>query len=64
MRILVDPELCEANGVCVSLAPELFELGDGHTVRVLMPTPAEALRATVEEAVAGCPRAAIRIDDN
>lgn len=64
MSVRVDPDLCEANGVCVSLAPDMFELQEEGVVRVLVPTPPEELRAAVEEAVAGCPRAAIRIVDD
>lgn len=64
MSVRVDPDLCEANGVCVSLAPDMFELQEEGVVRVLMPTPPEELRGAVEEAVAGCPRAAIRIVDD
>jgi ferredoxin len=63
VRIVVDPELCEANAVCVALAPELFELPDGGTARVRIPLPPEELRGLAEDAAAGCPRAAIRIDD-
>jgi len=56
--------LCEANGVCVSLAPEVFELQADDKLHVLLTAPGEELSAVVEEAVAGCPRAAVRIDDN
>lgn len=59
----MDPELCESNGVCVSFAPEVFELKPDDVVLVRIPVPPAELRAAVEEAVAGCPRAAIRIED-
>ncbi len=63
MRVRVDPNLCEANGVCVSFAPEVFELHpDGATV-VLIPRPPPELRAAAKDAVAGCPRAAILIEE-
>jgi len=64
VRVRVDPELCEANGVCVSFAPEVFELQTDDTLLVLIPMPPEELRTAVEDAAAGCPRAAIRIEDN
>jgi ferredoxin len=64
VRVRVDLDLCEANGVCVSLAPEVFELQADDKLHVLLTAPGEELRAVVEEAVAGCPRAAVRIDDN
>lgn len=64
MKVIVDPLLCEANGVCVSVAPEVFELQADDTLLVLDPTPAEILRDKVESAVEGCPRAAIRIEEH
>ena len=61
MRVIVDPVLCEGNGVCTQVAPEIFELGDDDRARVLVEHPTEARRAEVETAVRGCPRRAIRI---
>lgn len=63
MRVRVDPGLCETNGVCVSLAPEVFRLQGDDVVRVLDDLPPPELRASVEDAAAGCPRAAILIED-
>jgi ferredoxin len=65
MRVIVDPELCESNGVCVSIAPELFALGDDDL------EPAQVLRAPVpddwreraERAARSCPKQAIRLED-
>ena len=62
MRVIVDTDLCEANAVCVSLAPAVFELRADDTLVVIDQTPRDGMRATIEEAVAGCPRAAIRIE--
>jgi ferredoxin len=28
MRVIVDPDLCEGNGVCEHIAPEMFRVGD------------------------------------
>ena len=28
MRVVVDRDLCEANGVCAGLAPDVFDLDD------------------------------------
>jgi ferredoxin len=64
MKVRVDPDLCEANGVCVSLAPEVFQLEpDDDIARVLDDSPPPELRAKVEDAAAGCPRAAILVED-
>ncbi len=61
MRVIVDPVLCEGNGVCTQVAPEVFELGDDDRARVLVEHPTEARRAAVETAVRRCPRRAIRL---
>jgi ferredoxin len=61
MRVIVDPVLCEGNGVCAEVAPEVFEVGDDDRARVLVERPGEARRAQVETAVRRCPRRAIRL---
>jgi ferredoxin len=61
MRIVVDLDLCQGHGVCESEAPGIFELGKGHTVTVLDPTPGDDRRAEVEAAVRFCPTAALQI---
>jgi len=62
MKIRVDHQLCEANGVCVRLVPEVFALDDDDRLRVLE-APGEALRARLTEAVRRCPKQALTIDD-
>jgi len=57
----VDRELCESNGVCVRLVPEVFELDDDDRLRVAQERPPEALRARVEQAVRRCPKQALAI---
>jgi ferredoxin len=64
VRIVVDRDLCEANGVCVSIAPAVFELEMDDTLRILDPTPSESLRTKMQDAVDGCPRAALRIEED
>jgi len=61
MRVIVDPVLCEGNGMCVQVAAEIFELADDEKARVLVEHVDEARRAEVETAVRRCPRRAIRI---
>ncbi|OBH38601.1 ferredoxin [Mycobacterium intracellulare] len=60
MRVRVDPRLCEAHALCVEIAPEVFDLGDD--VATCDEEAAEALRHSVEAAVAACPRQAISVD--
>jgi ferredoxin len=61
MRVIVDPDLCEGNGVCEKLAPEIFRLGDDDQARVLVEQPPASAEARVEQAVKRCPRQAIRL---
>lgn len=63
MRIVVEYDLCESNGLCEEAAPELFRLGDDDNLYVENETPGEELRAKAEEAVRRCPKQAIRIEE-
>ncbi|MFR9731194.1 ferredoxin [Saccharopolyspora sp. MS10] len=58
MEIGVRSELCEANGVCAALAPEVFELDDDELLHVRRPVSAEEVEH-VSEAVESCPKGAL-----
>ena len=61
MKVVVNYNLCEGNGRCAEVAPEVFELRDDDRSHVLAGAPAPAMRAKVELAVSLCPRQAIRL---
>lgn len=61
MRVTVDFDVCESNGICEEVAPEVFHLDDDDDLRVLDEHPAERLRDQVEEAVRRCPKQAINL---
>jgi len=62
MRVSVDFERCQSNGVCMRRAPEVFELrGDGF-LYVLAEEPDDSLRDKVEDAARRCPTQAITVD--
>jgi ferredoxin len=61
--VIVDPDLCESNGVCVDLAPDVFALTADERLAILASEPPAARRAAVEEAVRACPRLALEIVD-
>jgi ferredoxin len=63
MRVVVDFDLCESNALCMAAAPEVFEVRDDDFLYLLQDNPPEELRPKVEEAVQGCPKQAIRIED-
>lgn len=59
MRVVVDPDRCEGNAICVGIAPDLFELDEDDYVMVTknpIPVGEETL---AEQAIAECPRAAL-----
>ena len=60
LKIIVDRELCETNGLCVSTAPSSFAIED-DTLRVLSEQPSAAQLASVREAVRRCPRGALSL---
>jgi ferredoxin len=60
MEIRVDRDLCEANGVCCGLAPDVFELDDDEQLVIRQNPPAERVER-VSLAVARCPKNALQI---
>ena len=61
MKIVVDWDRCEANGVCVRAAPEAFNLDEKDQLHVLVENVTPELRAKVEQAVRDCPRQALSL---
>ncbi|MFC8527281.1 ferredoxin [Nocardia sp. NPDC057227] len=62
MKIVLDPDQCEANGICVGLAPEVFDLDDDDVLHIREAEVSADDRAAIEEAVAQCPKAALRLE--
>jgi ferredoxin len=58
LRVEVDMNLCQSNGLCAIAAPDVFELGDDDVLRY-EPAPDPSQLAAVEEAVRNCPVQAI-----
>ncbi len=64
MKIIVDYDLCEANAVCMSKAPDVFKVDDEDNLHILIENPPEGLRDKVEEAVRLCPRQALSLSED
>lgn len=62
MKIVVDFDKCQSNALCMSAAPEVFEVRDDGFLYVLQENPGEELRGNVEEAARLCPTQAITIE--
>jgi ferredoxin len=63
VRVVVDWDLCESNGLCVLAAPEVFELQDDDTLLILQENPDESLAGKVGDAIRNCPKRAISLQD-
>lgn len=61
MKIVVNRDRCEANGVCVRVVPEAFSLDEKDQLSVLIENVKPELRAKVEQAVRECPRQALSL---
>jgi ferredoxin len=61
MRVVVDYDRCESNGLCMALAPEVFEIRDDDVMYLLVDEPSEASMAKVREAVRMCPKQALTL---
>ena len=62
-KIEVDFGLCESNGVCMGIIPEVFDLDDQDYLHVLQDEVTPANEERVREAARQCPRQAIAIHD-
>ena len=63
MRVTADFDLCEANALCVGIAPESFELDDDDFLNILDDQVTAENESRIRQAVASCPRAALSIED-
>ena len=63
MRVKADFDLCEANALCVGIAPETFELDDDDYLHVLDERVTPDNEDRIRQAVASCPRNALSIED-
>jgi ferredoxin len=61
MKIVVDRDRCEANQVCMRVAPEAFLVDEGDRLHVLVEEVGPGLREKVERAVKLCPRQALSL---
>jgi ferredoxin len=63
VKVVVDPDSCEANAVCVGIIPEVFDLDDDDNLHILRPDVTPDVEDRVRQAVASCPKAALKIVD-
>lgn len=62
MRVRVDRDLCEANGVCAGLVPQVFEVDDEDNLVILSAEVPDGLASPVRQAVQSCPKTALWLE--
>lgn len=61
MIVTIDPARCLGNGLCESIARDVFEVSEDGRGRVLVGRPADDRRAAIDDAVRMCPTQAIAL---
>lgn len=59
-RVYADLTKCQGYASCVIADPDTFDLSDAGRVEILNPTPKAS--ASLQDAVASCPMAALRLE--
>ncbi|MGE3693103.1 MAG: ferredoxin [Novosphingobium sp.] len=63
MKVIVNRALCEGNGNCEAVAPDLFRLDDDDELHMLKESIGEDYRARAQAAVQACPKNALSIEE-
>jgi ferredoxin len=61
MKVNVDYDSCEANGVCAAVAPEVFTLDDEDNLHLEAQPTADTIDR-VRQAVLSCPKQALSLE--
>jgi ferredoxin len=61
MQIVVDRGLCTGQGVCESIAADIFEVSDDDELEIKAALVPDGRLGEVERAVTCCPNAALRL---
>lgn len=62
-KVVANWDVCEANGICAALAPDVFELDDDDQLQILDDEVTDENADRVDRAVDGCPKSALTIQD-
>jgi ferredoxin len=63
LRISIDWTRCNGVGICESIAPDHFEVGDDGALMVRRVDVADAERESLDEAVRACPTMALTLGE-
>ncbi len=62
MKVAVDLDTCDGNGVCMSICHEVFDVREDG-LHVLDERPRDELRQQIKGAEVSCPTQAITVED-
>ena len=62
LHVVVNYDLCDSYGKCVTGAPEVFHLDENDMLQILDAHPPESLRRRLEGCVKSCPKRAITLE--
>jgi ferredoxin len=60
-RVVADFDACESNGICVGLAPDVFELDDDDFLQISNGEVTDENEQRIQRAVDSCPKFALSI---
>ncbi len=60
-KVVADWDLCEANGICEAMAPDVFEVDDEDNLQIHDDVVTDENEDRIQRAVAGCPKSALSI---
>ncbi|MFE2040505.1 ferredoxin [Streptomyces sp. NPDC059477] len=64
MKVTVDRHLCDGNGVCMGIAPDVFDIDDDLTLHIAAEIPDDpVIRAQVRQSVTSCPILALSLEE-
>lgn len=63
MKIVIDRDLCEANGVCMDYAPKVFDIDDDDVLHINEAEITKTDRKDLDAAVRRCPRGALSVEE-
>jgi ferredoxin len=62
MKVVVDRQRCDGNGVCMGIAPEVFDVDDDLYLHIADVIPNDPdVRARVRQSVTSCPILALKL---
>lgn len=61
MKILIDLDLCEANGLCMDACDEVFEVTEHDVLVIHQDRVTPQLSDAIREAIRLCPRGALSL---